>query len=67
MEEKESLPSQSGQPSRSANSIVTFARVVVANKTYDWIITGVILLQALVLSLEATPDIFILLVKRASY
>lgn len=67
MEEKESLPSQSGQPSRSRNSIVSLTLVVVANKTYDWIITGVILLQALVLALEATPDIFILLVKRTSY
>jgi voltage-gated sodium channel len=57
MEEKESSPSLSGQPSRSTNSIVSFARVVVANKTFDWIITGVILLQALVLALEATPEL----------
>jgi voltage-gated sodium channel len=57
MEEKESSPSLSGQPSRSTNSIVSLARVVVANKTFDWIITGVILLQALVLALEATPEL----------
>src|ERR687895_2021774 len=57
MEEKESSPSLSGQPSRPRNSIVSFARVVVANKTFDWIITGVILLQALVLALEATPEL----------
>jgi hypothetical protein len=57
MEEKESSPSLSGQSSRSTNSIVSFARVVAANKTFDWIITGVILLQALVLALEATPEL----------
>ena len=57
MEEKESSSSLSGQPSRSTNSIVSFARVVVASKTFDWIITGVILLQALVLAFEATPEL----------
>jgi voltage-gated sodium channel len=45
-----------GQPSASTNSIVSLARAVVANKTFDWIITGIILLQALVLALEATPS-----------
>jgi len=54
MEEKESS-SLSGQPSASTNSIVSLAQAVVANKTFDWIITGIILLQALVLALEATP------------
>jgi hypothetical protein len=29
----------------------------VGNKTFDWIITGVILLQAIVLALEATPEL----------
>lgn len=57
MEEKESSPSLSGQPSRPTNSIVSFARVAVASKTFDWIITGVILLQALVLAFEATPEL----------
>jgi voltage-gated sodium channel len=59
MEEKEtssSSSSPSGQPSRSSNSIVRFAQVVVASKTFDWVITGVILLQAIVLAIEATPD-----------
>jgi voltage-gated sodium channel len=55
MEEKESSPSLSGKPTRSTNRIVSLARAVVANKTFDWVITGVILLQALVLALEATP------------
>lgn len=55
MEENESS-SLSGQPSTSTNSIVSLARAVVANKTFDWIITGIILLQALVLALEATPS-----------
>jgi voltage-gated sodium channel len=54
LEEKESS-SLSGQPSASTNNIVSLARAVVANKTFDWIITGIILLQALVLALEATP------------
>ena len=57
MKEKESSPSLSGRPSRSTNSIVSFARVAVASKTFDWIITGVILLQALVLAFEATPEL----------
>lgn len=56
MEEKESSPSLSGQPTRSTNNIISIARVVVANKRFDWIITGVILLQAIVLALKATPD-----------
>jgi voltage-gated sodium channel len=56
MEEKESSPSLSGKPTRSTNSIASLARVIVASKTFDWVITGVILLQALVLALEATPD-----------
>jgi voltage-gated sodium channel len=58
MEEKETPSSSlSGQPARSTNSIVSFAQVVVANKTFDWIITAVILLQAIVLAFEATPQI----------
>lgn len=59
MEENEKISpsSLSGQPRESTNSIVRFARVVVGNKTFDWIITGVILIQAIVLALEATPGI----------
>ena len=59
MEEKErSSSSLSGKSTRSTNSLVNFAQVVVANKTFDWIITGVILLQAIVLALEATPELY---------
>jgi voltage-gated sodium channel len=59
MEEKErSSSSLSGKYTRSTNSLVKFAQVVVANKTFDWIITGVILLQAIVLALEATPELY---------
>ncbi|HEX2231113.1 MAG TPA: ion transporter, partial [Nitrososphaeraceae archaeon] len=59
MEEKESSPSYlSGKSTRSTNSLVKFAQVVVANKTFDWVITSVILLQALVLALEATPELY---------
>jgi hypothetical protein len=58
MEEKEiSSSSVSGQSSRSTNSLVGLAQVIVANKAFDWMITGVILLQAMVLALEATPDL----------
>jgi voltage-gated sodium channel len=44
-----------GQPSGSKNSIVSLAQSIVVSKTFDWIITAVILLQAIVLALEATP------------
>jgi voltage-gated sodium channel len=59
MEEKETTSSSplSGEPSKSTNSIVTFAQVVVADKRFDWIITGVILLQAIVLAIEANPEL----------
>jgi voltage-gated sodium channel len=56
MEEKEKSSPLSGQSGGSTNSIVSLAQVVVASKTFDWIITGVILLQAIVLALEATPQ-----------
>ncbi len=58
MEEKEtsSESSLSGQPRESTNGIVRLAQVIVADKRFDWIITGVILLQAIVLALEATPQ-----------
>lgn len=55
MEEKEKSSPLSGQSGVSTNSIVNLAQVAVASKTFDWIITGVILLQAIVLALEATP------------
>ena len=56
MEEKEKSSPLSGQSGVSTNSIVNLAQVAVASKTFDWIITGVILLQAIVLALEATPQ-----------
>lgn len=56
MEEKEKSSPLSGQSGVSTNSIVNLAQVAVASKTFDWIITGVILLQAIVLVLEATPQ-----------
>ena len=58
MEEKET--SSRSLPRRfpgSTNGLVRFAQVVVANKAFDWVITGVILLQAIVLALEATPEL----------
>src|ERR687895_978148 len=60
MEEKETRSSSSplaGERRESTNGIVKLAQVVVGNKTFDWIITGVILLQAIVLALEATPEL----------
>jgi voltage-gated sodium channel len=56
MEEKETSSSLSGKSARCTNSLVKFAQAVVADKKFDWIITGVILLQAIVLALEATPE-----------
>jgi hypothetical protein len=56
MEEKETSSSLCGKPDKSKNIIIRLAQVVVANKTFDWIITAVILLQAVVLALEATPE-----------
>jgi voltage-gated sodium channel len=47
----------SGKCPRSTNNLVSFAQAVVANKKFDWVITGVILLQAIVLALEATPEL----------
>jgi voltage-gated sodium channel len=49
---KQSLPSDG-----STNRAVSLAQGIVASSTFDWIITGVILLQALALALEATPPI----------
>jgi voltage-gated sodium channel len=47
-----SLPSELG-----TDRIVSLAQGIVASSTFDWIITGVILLQALALALEATPAV----------
>ena len=49
---EQSLPSEGG-----TNRIVSLAQDIVASSTFDWIITGVILLQALALALEATPAV----------
>jgi len=57
MEEKETASSLSEESVRSLNSLVKSAQVVVANNKFDWIITGVILLQAVILALEATPEL----------
>ena len=57
MEEKEtSSPSLSGEFPGSTNGLVRFAQVAVANKAFDLVITAVILLQAVALALEATPE-----------
>ena len=47
---EQSLPSSKG----STNRVVSLAQCIVASGTFDWIMTGVILLQALALALEAT-------------
>lgn len=60
MEEKKPSPfSQSRQlPSeRKASGIVSLLRAIVGNRAFDLVITGVILLQAIALALEATPEI----------
>lgn len=58
MEEKEisSSPLSKKSP-RSTNILVKFAQAVIANKKFDLVITGVILLQAIALALEATPEL----------
>ena len=57
MEEKEtSSRSLSGELPGSTNSLVRFAQVAVANRSFDLVITAVILLQAVALALEATPE-----------
>ena len=40
---------------RGKSRIVDFAQRIVSSNTFDWIITGVILLQAFALAIEATP------------
>ena len=40
---------------RGKSRIVDFAQRIVSSKSFDWIITGVILLQAFALAIEATP------------
>ena len=49
---EQSLPSEV-----DTNRIVSLAQGIVASSTFDWIITGVILLQALAIALEATPAV----------
>ena len=56
-EKKTSSRSLSGELPRSTNSLVRFAQVAVANKAFDLVITAVILLQAVALALEATPEL----------
>jgi len=61
MEEKKasSPPQSEHSPSeRGTGSAVGLLRAIVASKTFDLIITGVILLQAIALALEATPALF---------
>jgi voltage-gated sodium channel len=59
VEKKETTSSSlSGRFRESTNSIVRVAQVVVASKTFDWIITGVILLQGIALALQATPELY---------
>jgi voltage-gated sodium channel len=62
MEKKKSssrtpLSGQSSSSEKGVSRVVGLAQGIVASNTFDWIITGVILLQALALALEATPAI----------
>lgn len=50
-----SLPGQSLSPEEGNNRVASIAQGIVTSKTFDWIITGIILLQALALAIEATP------------
>jgi voltage-gated sodium channel len=51
------LAEQSLLSGGSPNRVVSLVQVIVASSAFDWIITGVILLQALALALEATPAV----------
>jgi voltage-gated sodium channel len=42
---------------RGPSRVVGLSQRIVSSNTFDWIITGVILLQALALAIEATPAI----------
>src|ERR671911_2003692 len=61
-ESGQASPSPSPSPSSSSsstrkgrNKVVALAQSFVGSKTFDWIITGVIILQAIALAIEATP------------
>ncbi len=51
------LAEQSLPSGGSKNRVVSLVQGIVASSAFDWVITGVILLQALALALEATPAI----------
>jgi voltage-gated sodium channel len=51
------LAEQSLPSGGSKNRVVSLVQDIVASSAFDWIITGVILLQALALALEATPAV----------
>ena len=42
---------------RGTSRVVGLSKRIVSSNTFDWIITGVILLQAIALAIEATPAI----------
>jgi hypothetical protein len=72
MAKKKSLSSRrilSKQPSSEGNSskVVDLAGYIVSSKIFDWIITGVILLQAFALVLEATPSYAHMMSDKASF
>jgi hypothetical protein len=51
------LAEQSLPSGGSKNRVVSLVQGIVASSAFDWVITGVILLQSLALALEATPAI----------
>jgi voltage-gated sodium channel len=51
------LAEQSLPSGGSKNRVISLVQGIVASSAFDWIITGVILLQALALALEATPAV----------
>jgi hypothetical protein len=54
---RRTLAEQSLPSGGSKNRVVSLVQGIVASSAFDWVITGVILLQALALALEATPAI----------
>jgi voltage-gated sodium channel len=59
MKEKKEPPSrQQRSPDGKNSKLASVAGAIVASRSFDFAITGVILLQAIVLALEATPALF---------
>jgi hypothetical protein len=62
-----SLSGQSVSSKGGMNRVANAAQAIVTSKAFDWIITGIILLQALALAIEVTPVFISATVKMTIY